>query len=59
MVCIAYNLGGMENVVASLAQVRTDIVVAALISPVAWLAVMDKFRGSKSRPYCFDTSCFS
>ncbi|KAL1750677.1 hypothetical protein FB107DRAFT_279418 [Schizophyllum commune] len=46
MVCIAYNLGGMENVVASLAQVRMGIVVVALISPAAWWAVMYKFRGT-------------
>ena len=59
MVCIAYNLGGMENVVAGLAQVRMGIVVAALISPIAWWAVMYKFRGSKSRPYWFAKSSFS
>ncbi|KAL1672553.1 hypothetical protein EV122DRAFT_283845 [Schizophyllum commune] len=46
ILCIAYNLGGMDNVVASLAQVRMGIVVAALISPVAWWAVMYKFRGT-------------
>ncbi|KAL1700417.1 hypothetical protein EV121DRAFT_214209 [Schizophyllum commune] len=46
MICIAYNLGGMDNVVASLVQVRTGFVVAALLSPVAWWAVMYKFRGT-------------
>ncbi|KAL1686032.1 hypothetical protein GGG16DRAFT_65093 [Schizophyllum commune] len=45
-ICVAYNLGGMENVVASLAQLRMGILVAVLLSPVAWWAVMYKFRGT-------------